>query len=133
MEKRIKKLKSLTELDSNFVDSITELHNKMQSNYTELLIEHNNRISEEKVNLLMKICEGEKLDLNKFKKYLTPNDLKFIIEKPSNVIINNDNILNKIIIDKNEYYYEARENGNVYNNKSKLVGKYVNNKIIMVN
>lgn len=132
MEKRIK-LKSIDDLDSKFIDTITELHNNMKENYIQLETEYNNKISEEKVKLLMNICEGEKLDLNKLKKYLKPNDLKFIIEKPSNVIINNDNILNKIIIDKNEYYYEAKENGNVYNNKSKLVGKYVNNKVIMLN
>ncbi len=77
--------------------------------------------------LIENIAKGENLDVQMLKtKYLKNEeiDLENVIEYDEN-----DNLLDKIIINGSEYFYENKPDGKVYNNKSQIVGTFKNNKV----
>jgi len=121
------KLKSTQSLYNTFVDQVNILNNKMEEKLNNIKEEHNKILSYEKRKLLNEICEGENLDFKKLKaKYLVSDYLSDSDNDESN-----DNLLSKIIINGNEYYYEPKENGNVYDKNSKIIGMFKNNKVIL--
>ena len=97
--------------------------------------EYQNNITEEKIKLLIAVCNGEGLDFNKIKvKYLKAKELlqtNFDTPVEENSIIEED-LLDKIIFEGKEYYYEQKEKGIVYDIDSKPVGIYAEGKIIFV-
>lgn len=130
----MKKNKEITNLYDLFINNITELDEKMQLQLKKVKQENNNLIIEEKVKLLQLICEGEKLDFNTIKyKYMKQKEVDKVILPASNILYsqNEENIFSKTIIDDNAYYYESKEYGKVLDDKSNLVGYYINNKIVM--
>ena len=83
---------------------------------------------------LKKVCDDNNLDFNVLNhKYLPNKALALItqehpVKKSSPQI--DEELLDKIIIDDNEYYYEDKEDGKVYNNKTAIVGVYKDNKVL---
>jgi hypothetical protein len=119
-----------------FVDSINELDLKLKLQMKEIKKEYQNNIAQEKILLLHTICNGENLDFNTLKnKYLKSNEISQIFKIPIVQFAEsvNDTILNKIEYDNNIYYYENKEDGDVYNTSSKLVGVFKNNNIVFKN
>ena len=105
----------------------------MQLQLKKVKQENNNLIIEEKVKLLQLICEGEKLDFNTIKyKYMKQKDVDKVI-LPTNILSlqNEENIFNKTIINEKVYYYESKEYGKVLDDKSNIVGYFINNEIVM--
>ena len=102
-------------------DYTLNIEDANQSFYNLILFECNNiknKIKtdyENKINkLLLDICKGENLDFNYLKEKYCKNKNK-----------NTDKIiLEKIIYNDLTYYYENKENGNVYDNSSNVVGYY---------
>lgn len=93
---------------------------KIKQEYTEMMIEEKNK-------LLQKIADGEKLDINKLRvKYLKSKEY---ITKP-NVVIDNEELLDKIDINGNTFYYEHKENGSVFDVEYKQVGSYVDQQFV---
>jgi len=131
----MKKLKGLKDLQTNFVDIINHLDDKIQSDLLDIKKEYQNNITEEKIKLLIAVCNGEGLDFNKIKvKYLKAKELlqtNFDTPVEENSIIEED-LLDKIIFEGKEYYYEQKEKGIVYDIDSKPVGIYAEGKIIFV-
>jgi hypothetical protein len=85
----------------------------------------------EMTKLIENIAKGEKLDANMLKaKYLNIEDINL---NPITEIDEDDNLLDKIIMNGSEYFFENKQDGKVYNNKSIIVGIYKNNKIILTN
>ena len=41
-----------------------------------------------------------------------------------------DELLDAVVINTVTYYYQPKENGNIYNNKSEIVGRYNNGKFL---
>jgi hypothetical protein len=116
-----------------FVDSINELDIKLKLQMKEIKKEYQKNIAQEKILLLHAICDGENLDFNTLKnKYLKSNEISQIFEIPITEPVN-DTILNRIEYNNNIYYYENKEDGNVYNTSSKLVGVFKNNNIVFKN
>ena len=129
----MKKLKELKELHHVFVDSITELDTKLQISLKKIKQEYQASLTDEKIQLLMTICIDENLDFNNLKtKYLKPKELLQIKNKEivKEVIIEEEELLDKIKVNGIEYYYEAKEKGIVYNMESKPVGIFKNSKIV---
>jgi hypothetical protein len=127
------KLKEVKKFHDIFVDSINELDNNLKIQLKQIKIESQQNITQERILLLHAICDGENLDFNILKsKYLKPKELvqisEEIIVEP---LIIDEALLSKIEIDNIKYYYEEKENGNVYNMSSKLVGIYKNNQILI--
>ena len=92
-------------------------------------------------NLLKKIAEGEDLDYetlkNKYLKTETKTLFDEVFEKQEQEISTEDTnvseeiILDKIIINGNNYYYENKENGKIYDASSKIVGNYKNKEFML--
>ena len=129
----MKKLGSLKKINSLFTDSINELYSNLQDNIKEIKEEYQQNIIDEKIKLLVAICNGENLNIKEMKqKYLKPNELENIepckIENNNNYI--DDNILDKITVNDRDYYVETSKNNIVYNVDNEPVGIYKNGTII---
>ena len=97
-------------------------------------------------NLLKKIAAGEDLDYETLKeKYLvsehtvekkeTKTLFDEVFEKQElsteDTNVSDEIILDKIIIDGTNYYYENKDNGKIYDNSSKIVGYYKNKEFML--
>jgi hypothetical protein len=128
----MKKLK-LKEVYDVFVDSTNILSSNLQKKLDEIKTEYTMNVIEEKIKLLMSICDGEDLDFDTIKsKYLKPKEL---IHVPSHTNNSFDSTTEETIMDMTEingkkYYYEAKDKGFVYDMDSKQVGLYKNGKIV---
>ena len=117
-------LSSIHDIFSNYT---TELEVQLKEQIKILQQEYNNNIIEAQINLLMEICEDNNFNFNDYKdKYIKKKNCS-----DSKLIKIDEEVLNRIIIDNTIFYYENKENGNVYNASSKIVGSVHNNKIIL--
>jgi hypothetical protein len=126
----MKKLKSILKLRNRFIDIATEFDKLLQETDIMTNEEHQKILLDDKLKLLYEISQDEKLDFELLKnKYLNITSEKQIEKKEiGSELSNKDDLLNSIIINKIIYYYEPKENGNIYNDKSQIVGRYINNK-----
>jgi len=123
------KLKEIKNLHNLFIEHINELDTQLQLQYKKIKQEYNNNIIEEKIKLLLLVCEGENLDFNTIKnKYIKSKDLNNSTLHNSNIENNiNEELLDKIEINNIEYYYENKENGIIYDKLLNIVGIFNNN------
>ena len=126
----MKNLKGLKSMHENVMCALDDV---IQENILLIKKEYKNNVKEENYKLLLNICKGENLDFTVLqRKYLKTNDLPEM-----SVNVNNetdtisDTILNKITINGNDYYYEPKENGIVYNSDSVQVGIFSNGKLVI--
>ncbi len=127
----MKNLKGLKLLHENVMCSLDDI---IQENIIAIKKEYKNNVREENYKLLLNICKGENLDFNVLqRKYLKTNDLPETQTNTTNDSVDtvSDTILNKITINGNDYYYEPKENGIVYNSESIQVGIFSDGKIII--
>jgi hypothetical protein len=130
----MRKLKELKEIHNIFVESITDLDTKIQQRMKKIKLEYQKNVSEEKVKLLMAVCNGEGLDFNVVKnKYLKSKEYNNLSEEESfkGNEIEEEDLLDKIYFGGKQYYYEAKEKGLVYDLNSKPVGIFKNGKIFL--
>ena len=130
-------------LDNTLDDRISKLY----SNHMNTIKTYCEKLNKEYVQNLNKLIEniasGENLDVKMLKKKYIKGDvinthiLSDILSSKissseissSKLVDNDDNILDKIVINDEDYYYEKKEGGNVYNKSTIIVGKYTNNVI----
>jgi len=100
---------------------INQYIKKIKKEYSDILIEEKNK-------LLLKIAEGENLDINSLKsKYLKSKELSYDEKlSDSTVIEEPEALLEKITVDGITYYYENKEKGKVFDDKTKEIGIYKN-------
>ena len=107
-------------------DQIGDYYKKIKKEYAKILIE-------EKFQLLNKIAEGEKIDINILKsKYLKPKELLNLNEtlnKTEN--IDSEELLDRVEVNGTIFYYENKEKGKVYDIEYKEVGTYKNKSIFL--
>jgi hypothetical protein len=130
----MRKLKELKGIHGIFVDSITDLDSKIQQQLKKIKLEYQQNVSEEKVRLLLTICNGEGLDFDKIKnKYLKSKELSYISKEETfkENEIEEEELLDKIEINGKQFYYEAKEKGLVYDLNSKSVGVFKNGKVFL--
>lgn len=99
---------------------------KIKKEYTDIVLS-------EKLKLLIKIAEDEKLDLDAMKfKYLKNKELNSCNEVIKNTNTDElEDLLDKIELDNKVYYYDAKEKGKVYDENYKEVGYYKNSNVIL--
>jgi len=127
----MKNLKGLKSIHENVMCALDDV---IQENILLIKKEYKNNVKEENYKLLLNICKGENLDFNVLqRKYLKTNDLPETQANTTNDSVDtiSDTILNKITINGNDYYYEPKENGIVYNSDSIQVGIFSDGKIII--
>jgi hypothetical protein len=82
-----------------------------------------------KNELLESIAENEGLKLEYLKKKYLANKKKKNTKNDESTS-NNDELLDVLIYEGSEYYYEDKESGLVYDNTSKVVGTFINGKVV---
>jgi hypothetical protein len=124
----MKKNQEIKKLYDIFIDSTHELDSKLQTQIKKIKQEQNNLILLSQIKLLKLVCEGEGLNYDEIKhKYIKQKE----IEKPSipSQSSSSENIFVKIILNDKTYYYEQKENGDVYDSESNKVGIFINNEV----
>jgi hypothetical protein len=130
----MKKLKELKGINNIFVDAINELDGKLQNQLKNIKQEYQTNVIDEKLKLLLDICNGENLDFVKMKnKYIKSKELNKVLQDETTETkkIEEENMLDKIEFNGKQYYYESKENGMIYDMDSNLVGIYKNGSIIL--
>lgn len=130
----MKKLKELTEFHNTFAETLNELDLKLQLTIKKIKKNYQNNLIEEKIKLLMKICDDLNINFDDMKdKYLSQKELSILNQDivKNNTIDINSELLDEIEIEGNKYYYEQKDNGKIFNSQSKPVGNYINGKFIL--
>lgn len=108
-------------------DELTAINELFNTYLEKINKEHNNILLKEFSNMIHEIAIGENLDEEDLRnKYLKVKKSKKITKESNE----DDQLLDKIIIDDNEYYYQNKENGFIFNSKSEKVGSFLNNELI---
>jgi hypothetical protein len=108
-----------------------ELDEEVKGQVKKIKKEVNTKIIEAKIQLLKIICMGEDLDFGEIcDKYLPDKEKKHIKIYDSPDLVN-ETLLDSIIIDNKNYFYENKDNGFIFNTKSEKVGKYINGVPVM--
>jgi len=115
-----------TELQTNIQNIdllVSQYLKKIKKEFAQIIIEEKNK-------LLLKIAEGENIDINSLKsKYLKSKELTFDETPNENNTEEIEQLLEKIIIDDKIYYYENKEKGKVFDDKTNEIGIYKNSSI----
>lgn len=104
---------------------INEYKKKIKKEYQQILIEEKNK-------LLLKIAEGEKLNINDLKnKYLKVKEIIIIEDKKIPSINDDEDLLDKIVIEDQIYYYENKEKGKVFDITNNEIGIFKSGSILI--
>ena len=117
---KLKRLKKLGELVAEYNSEFVSELNKIKKEHAKILLES-------KSNLISEICKGEGLDEIEIKeKYLKIKNKKSkeVVDDKSTVSDDSDQLLCHIKHDGQDYFYEDKSNGVVYDSKNKKVGTY---------
>ena len=121
-------------LKNKFIDMATEFDKILDEADILTNEEHLKLLLDDRLKLLIQISNDEKLDLEMLKiKYLNISNTEKKVEIINEKITKpqeKDELLDKIVLNNETYYYQPKQNGFVYNNKSQIVGSYINKKII---
>ena len=129
----MKKLSGLKDIEINLNKSMNEIFADLLVKIKETKQEYKQNIIDEKIKLLVEICNGEGLNLNEMKmKYLRTNELGNLDlnDTIQGSFLVDDNLLDKIKINDEDYYYEPVNNGTVYNINNQPVGLFKNGVVI---
>ena len=123
----MKNYRELSDIYSIFKNNISNMEIQLKNQLKKVYDDFSRKRTEDKINLLKRICMEEQLDFNTIKyKYLSSEDLCMIEND-----INSEFLLDNIIIEGHKYYYEKKENGIVYDINSNRIGVFKNNHIII--
>lgn len=124
MSKQLKYNKKIKEETEAFQKLITSYTSKLKKEYEK-------EILSVQISLLEEIAEGENLNIIELKdKYLKSSKEKSTEKKTKSKNTNiQEDLLEKMDIKGTTYFYENKENGNVYNTDSQIVGSYVDGEI----
>jgi hypothetical protein len=116
-------LNNIEENLDNVRDQVSEYYKKIKKEFTKILIE-------QKYELLLKISEEEKLDIEILKKkYLKPKELAILPMPEINNNIDSEELLDRIEYENKIYYYENKDKGKVFDSEYKEVGIFKHNTI----
>ena len=113
--KKLKRLKKIQELLDEFSTEMKNELDKSRKEHQKIILESNSK-------LISEIAKGENLDeLLLIEKYLKKTKNKTVKEvDPASD--ESEDLLCHIKIDGNDFFYEDKTNGNVYDSESKKVG-----------
>ena len=94
--------------------------------------EHNKILIQKMNELVSDISKNENIDeIYLREKYLNVKDDSVPVKSENKNMIIEADLLSKIIINDKSYYFESKENGNVYDTTSSVVGNFKDGKIIL--
>ena len=124
--KKLKRLKKIQELLDEYSSEIKSELDKARKEHQKLILESNSK-------LISEIAKGENLDeLTLIEKYLKKSKQK-PVKVDEDTTKDDEDLLCHISIDGNDYFYEDKSNGNVFDSESNKVGQYKCGTIKMFN
>jgi len=124
--KKLKRLKKIQEI-------LDEYNLEMKNELDKARKEHQKIILEANSKLISEIAKGEDLDeLSLIEKYLKKSKQK-VVKVEELISEESEDLLCHISIDGNDYFYEDKPNGTVYDSESKNVGQYKGGSIKLSN
>jgi hypothetical protein len=125
----MKTTETLKELYPKINSLLGEIDNEIKDSYKKIKIEIQKLIIDEKLKFIKELCEGEKLNyIEMRKKYLNDKEKKLDETKSELLEIQKEELLDTIKINDKMYYYENKENGKIFDSKSKPIGLYKDGK-----
>jgi len=118
------KSQEIKNLYSNFVSDMNNADAKLKNNLKKINKYYKDVLLSEKKKLLLEISNGENLNYNLLKH-------KYLNLENNNSDCENEILLNKTSINSIDYYYENKDNGNIYDKNSKKVGIFIDGKFIL--
>lgn len=116
----MKRLTELKEFEIKINQNVEQLDLLINESISKIRKEYKQNLYE----IIMEICINENLDFDTIKnKYIKTKEIDKKIEE------SDEYILDKIVINNIEYYYEPKEKGIVYDNKLNKVGIFENGNI----
>jgi YHS domain-containing protein len=128
-DKNLEIFTSINKMEENletFTIQVSEYYKKIKKEFSKILLE-------EKCALLIKISEGENIDIDVLKsKYLKSKDIISLNENNDKYNeINSEELLDRIEYNGKVYYYENKEKGKVFDSNYNEVGLFKNKSIIL--
>jgi hypothetical protein len=129
----MKKSKEITQLQNEMISSIENFDILINQYLKRIKKEYSQILIDEKHKLINNIAEGENLDVNFLKtKYLKSKELNSVSGVKNNTADENEDLLDKTIINNETYYFENKEKGKVFNSDYNHVGYYKNSNIVFI-
>jgi len=129
----MKKSKEITLLQNEMISSIENFDILINQYLKRIKKEYSQILIDEKHKLINNIAEGENLDVNFLKtKYLKSKELNSVSGVKNNTADENEDLLDKTIINNETYYFENKEKGKVFNSDYNHVGYYKNSNIVFI-
>jgi hypothetical protein len=129
----MKKSKEYDNLQNDIINEMANIEKILILYKKKIKTEYTNILIDEKNKLLVKIAIGENLDLRTLKsKYLKNKELLDTDDIKLDDTEDNEELLDSCETNGNKYYYENKDNGKVYDESNKMIGNYVNSKIIFL-
>jgi hypothetical protein len=118
--KHIKKIKDET---TAFLQLLETYCAKLKKEHQKICLEQTNQ-------LISAIAKGENLDEYELRqKYLNIKEKKSV--ESNNIELDDELLLDKVVLNEQTYYYENKENGNIFNASSKQVGNFSKGQFII--
>ena len=116
----MKKLKHLKKLSRILDESLNEINDEI----AQIKKEHQKLILLSNSNLISEIAKGEGLDeITLIDKYLKKTKKKIVESTPNKLdLTRKEELLSHITFNGEDYFYEDKTDGNVYNSESNKVG-----------
>ena len=116
--RKLKKLKKILEILDEYQSEIKNEIEKTKKEHQKIVLESNSK-------LISEIAKGENLDeISLVEKYLKKSKSKSKKLQLPNESEINEELLSHISIEGEDYFYQDKNNGNVYDSKSKKVGQF---------
>lgn len=114
--RKLKKLKKILEILEEYTAEVKTEIEKVKKEHQKIVLESSSKIISE-------IAKGENLDeVTLLEKYLNNKKSKKEKEKVVEIEESSEELLSHVKIDGEDYFYEDKVNGNVYDSESNKVG-----------
>ena len=114
--RKLKKLKKLKKILEEYTTEVETEIEKVKKEHQKIVLESSSKIISE-------IAKGENLDeITLLEKYLNNKKSKKEKEKVVEIEESSEELLSHVKIDGEDYFYEDKVNGNVYDSESNKVG-----------
>lgn len=114
-------LKYLKKMKQEF----SAFENVFNSHIEKIKKEHQKLLIQKMSELISDIANNENInEVYLREKYLDIKEKEIKVKKEKKENISNEDLLDHILIDDEQYFYENKENGNIFNSSSEIIGKY---------
>ena len=128
----MKKSKELNNLHNELVLQFENMELTINNYKKKIKKEHQELLIKEKNKLLLNVAEGENLNIDDLKKkYLKSKEITSTDEVILPITYENEELLDKIVIDEEIYYFENKDKGKVFDVSNIEVGIFKNGSIIL--